>query len=311
MLFTLCFDHHASKITTITKSETKANRRNKKKMLKILQYIVRRWNRSNSAKMFYTPTQKSVKLRVPEVLVDSFSRKYIIIDSAAATPTTTDTETHYFAPWIYAYCQKSVRFIVRKLDDALPTPATTPTLVSLVSLVSAVPPVSTYLVHRSFPNRELQHPGGHIEYTEYDDAGREVTAKPYVEQLFCGTGEIEENAEILEWIFLGGVRELQEESGLDLSSYYDRSRLIKNGTKTYYFAIDAEKNLTEKGPLPEFEREIIVSHADDDEPKNELDKFWVGKVDFSTNHAWITLDEMRKYWNPSYLDHIDALGLAE
>lgn len=298
MLFTLCFDHHASKITTITKSETKANRRNKKKMLKILQYIVRRWNRSNSAKMFYTPTQKSVKLRIPEVLVDSFSRKYIIIDTTSTTPATTDVVTnagtHYFAPWIYAYCQKSVRFIVRKLDDTLLASASVP----------------TYLVHRSFPNRELQHPGGHIEYTEYDDAGREVTAKPYVEQLIRETNEIEENAEILKWIFLGGVRELQEESGLDLSSYYDRSRLIKNGTKTYYFAIDAEKDLTEKGPLPEFEREIIVSHVDDDEPKTELDKFWVGKVDFSTNHAWITLDEMRKYWNPSYLDHIDALDLV-
>ena len=218
---------------------------------------------------------------------------------------------HYFAPWIYEYRQKSSRILVYKKIDTDPNKCHT----------------YKYLVHRSYAGssdhtQQLQHPGGHLEYVEYLSNNTNTTyatAMPYVSSLLHQTNnmltqltdltELTELAE-LTWAIYGGMREVMEESGLDLKPYYCSIELLKIGTKTFYFGVEVGSDVCELGPLQDYRSEVITykrieSKAESEQ--TELDKFWLGACNDNTDHAWLVAADMLRFWDPTYASHVSDL----
>lgn len=128
--------------------------------------------------------------------------------------------------------------------------------------------ISKYLVHRSNYNHfPLAHPGGHIEYIETTITHKElVSGKSYIDAILFNLlnrnttcmDNILIDARFLRWILNGTCREIQEEAGLDLSTYATQINLIKVGLKTHYFSVTINSDVNEAGPLEKFKSEIYA-----------------------------------------------------
>lgn len=204
-----------------------------------------------------------------------------------------------------------------------------------------------YLIHRSnFNEHPSEHPGGHIEYIEFGLAAKGnnkiiYSGKQYVESFLqkinvttSKTRMIESkqlknqlvnikkstllNSNIIRWILYGTCREVNEEAGLDISSLISNIDLIKIGTKTHYFSVMIDNNITESGPHDKFKSEVYIATYDtainqsnktikQNKVNNNLtlDEFWLLRKNNVTHHAWITDDEMKMYWNQQYRSHIE------
>ena len=196
----------------------------------------------------------------------------------------------------------------------------------------------TYLVHRSnFKDHPSEHPGGHIEFFEFGNDSI-YSGKQYVELilqkmnifsceilseqnnwLFDIKKHTLNNANIMKWVLYGTCREVNEEAGLDLSSFISNIDLIKLGTKTHYFSVMIDNNITESGPQEKFKSEVYtkklstksinksINKTYSKKGTLSLDEFWNLRKNSHTHHAWITSDEMKFYWNQKYRQHIDEI----
>jgi len=207
---------------------------------------------------------------------------------------------HYFAPWIYEYRQKSSRILVYKKID------------------TATSHTYKYLVHRSYASsyyaQQLQHPGGHLEYVEClsnNTNALYATAMPYVSSILLHqTNNMLTQLEELTWAIYGGMREVMEESGLDLKPYYCSIELLKTGTKTFYFGVGVGPDVCELGPLQDYRSEVVTYKRIESKAESEqtvLDKFWLGTCNNSTDHAWLVADDMMRFWDPIYASHVSDL----
>lgn len=207
---------------------------------------------------------------------------------------------HYFAPWIYEYMQKSSRILVYKKID------------------TATSHTYKYLVHRSYAcsynTQQLQHPGGHLEYVECLSNGPNspyATAMPYVSSILLHqTDNTPSQQAELTWAIYGGIREVMEESGLDLKPYYCSIELLKTGTKTFYFGVGVGPDVCELGPLQDYRSEVVEYKRIESKAESEqtvLDKFWLGTCNNITDHAWLVAADMLKFWDPMYVSHVSGL----
>jgi 8-oxo-dGTP pyrophosphatase MutT (NUDIX family) len=238
---------------------------------------------------------------------------------------TTSEGEYYFAPWIYEFYQRTSRIIIHKNPSIVITPN--------AEYFDSKNPYGVlgqldennekmYLVHRSFPNRELQHPGGHLEYIEvmnfpdYDYPSRYTTnyssGISYVKHVLSflildkeiDTDMYVDNA-MRSWFTYGGIREVHEESGLDLTNYFNQITLTKIGTKTFYLSVSIDTHIIEEGPDSKYASEIIdYQNVTSSKTSSKLDDFWLTRVDPITNHAWLTGLEMVEFWETSYKEHI-------
>lgn len=132
------------------------------------------------------------------------------------------------------------------------------------------------------------------------------------------------NSTIMDWIKAGAIREVDEESGLTLYNRIHELKLLKIGEKTFYFGIEIELDAVESGPRERFTEEVYKlsdglkigryltiykkhTYSFRNKITTELDIFWQSISNRSTHHAWITTNELRRYWPEKYKDHIDVL----
>lgn len=196
--------------------------------------------------------------------------------------------------------------------------------------------INKYLVHRSkSKNNPLNHPGGRIEYLEIFNSNLKnikiYSAHIYLKLIinkFYNNIIMNNilNIDINNWILAGTIREVYEESGLNLNKYWDNINLIKTGRRTYYFSVKVKYNEKENGPLKEFSKEIYkVNKSNIDNTyfsnnyfnvltknnrinnKTKLDLFWNSNSNRNTRHAWLSKENMLKYWDKRYISHIKLL----
>lgn len=148
---------------------------------------------------------------------------------------------------------------------------------------------------------------------------------------------------VISWIRAGVLRELREESGVVIKNGSGAIlNLVKIGSHTYYYSAKVNIDTIVLGPITKYKHEIFMiqdkmklnkSNAkktmhisnrfaslngtyydSDDEihdPENHnvltLDIFWNKKCNRKTHHAWITSEDMIKFWETKYLDHIHLM----
>lgn len=113
----------------------------------------------------------------------------------------------------------------------------------------------------------MDHPGGHIEYFEFredNDAVRVYSAHRYLVLIINEFFEVPTpyhilDKQIVRWVLCGTMREVIEEAGLDLYRYWDKTDLIRLGTRTYYFSAIVGNDTKESGPMERFKNEIFVN----------------------------------------------------
>lgn len=280
----------------------------------------------------------------------------------------------YFAPWIYEYIQKSSRILIykniHKYDEDTNRYNNKINYLSYEHIhrehihrehiPHENPEYSDfmrksyteknsryrYLVHRSYPDGNLQHPGGHLEYIEFYNMPHNAqhntknktyysTAISYVDTVLKkiigsvnnydnNNNKNDNNNEIYKshtdinattklWMLYGGVREVMEESGLDLRDHLHNIVLRKIGSKTFYFSVEVDSDIFEKGPLEDYRSEIM-NHNITNKMNNrlELNMFWSSRVNYNTDHAWISSTDMLEYWDSKYMEHIkDMIDIIE
>lgn len=199
---------------------------------------------------------------------------------------------------------------------------------------------SMFLVHRS--NRSgypLDHPGGHIEYLEFKNIIHSnnqsiYSAKKYLVLMINNMSQKPIcyhvlNKNIVRWILCGTMREVIEEAGIDLFKYWNKTDLIRVGTRTFYFSAMIDSGDKESGPMEKYKNEILTKHTNlfsnpapntiteskqrfihnmsynNNADQVSLDQFWEQCVDHKTYHAWVSSCEMRLYWDDRYIYYID------
>ena len=310
----LYFDPHL-RILNSDQSNAKTCSRNQmiRRFIRITKQVVRIMN-------LQEPAENRLWFRVMDDRIVLYERIVGRPCKVTSSLVITYNDKKYFAPWIYDFNQLSARVMIYKENynknyDDPPS----------VTTGESNDAQSMYLVHRSYPNHELQHPGGHLEYIEtgfaYDSTkGYYLSYETPIDlvrsMLPYLTGTSDEPFEFTEecitteldqWMRLGASREVLEESGIDIIRDLDRFKLLKVGTTTFYFGFRLETNVFETGPQDEFKREIVDHHAINKRKLTDFDRFWLDRSDPETDHAWITSDEMIEYWSNNYTDHITEL----
>lgn len=189
-----------------------------------------------------------------------------------------------------------------------------------------------YLVHRakvqSFDN-PLEHPGGHIEYFETNLNNQILSGRLYIENIVEYIFNKKQldllHNDILHWVLAGTLRELNEESGIIVKNYHNL-QLLKIGSKTHYFSLKLDTDIKELGPGKKFRHELYIGHEatskascflkcenkycvllKEENESSNLNSFWDKHQNIVTLHAWITAENMRRYWQKEYLQHINAV----
>jgi 8-oxo-dGTP pyrophosphatase MutT (NUDIX family) len=330
--FSLDFRRHNSLIST-----NMTFRRTMNRFMKIVRGVVRVMNLQEPVenKLWFRQIDEGIILYENKFSTNSKLEQIVI----------TIEDNHYFAPWIYEFYQRSSRVLIYK---EMPTEVSTK-FPSVTTENSTQLPIDNqsvtmgnptnnlmqklFLVHRSYPNGELQHPGGHLQYIEtgcrYDHSKGYYlvyeTGIDYVRMLVSHllTYRSDDNFVITKeditpsmerWFRFGGIREVLEESGLDLVHDLSRLNLIKIGTKTFYMSLRLSLDIFETGPMGEFAKEVVDYHTISNiiysrRNLSEFDRFWLLRSDRLTDHAWLTRSEMIGFWEAPYRSH--ALELVE
>ena len=280
----------------------------KKRFLKIIKDIIRIMN-------LQEPVQNKLWFRKYDDHIDLIENHKLFNSKLDVLIVQIGQDT-YFAPWIYAFYQLSARVLIYKNNQIV----TTENADENSDEIPSVTMDKTFLVHRSHPNGELQHPGGHLRYIErgyrytpsngyYLDIAygieyvRSIIPKILANKLDDDFISSNINTDIMmSWIVLGASREVLEESGLELDN--DRLTLLKTGTKTFYLGFQLDLNIIEPGPMEAFKNEIVNYQSIDLKNVSKFDQFWLERSDKISNHAWLTALEMSEYWNGSYKEHI-------